>query len=199
MEDYIKRMKELREQIEKRTSEKTIEQIYKDVFELLGQLTNQKSQTAIIESFEKNFVKAGKFTNQHLRILNEIVKARADFKKGKLNSHKVDSARKNANFLINILIEYSQRCELLPLEKGKMLIKYKEKGLERTSELLNFEGISFLFKDMKTKKITDKIEDCEMDEVEKEIKKQKGKKEFKVNPKVFELLKKELGEFEIVL
>ena len=80
-----------------------------------------------------------------------------------------------------------------------MLIKYKEKGLERTSELLNFEGISFLFKDMKTKKITDKIEDCEMDEVEKEIKKQKGKKEFKVNPKVFELLKKELGEFEIVL
>ena len=185
MEDYIKRMKELREQIEKRTSEKTIEQIYKDVFELLGQLTNQKSQTAIIESFEKNFVKVGKFTNQHLRILNEIVKARADFKKGKLNSHKVDSARKNANFLINILIEYSQRCELLPLEKGKMLIKYKEKGLERTSELLNFEGISFLFKDMKTKKITDKIEDCEMDEVEKEIKKQKGKKE--------------LGEFEIVL
>src|SRR3989344_8674019 len=42
MESYVKRMKELREQIEKRTSEKTIEQIYKDVFKLLGQLTNQK-------------------------------------------------------------------------------------------------------------------------------------------------------------
>src|SRR3989344_3722200 len=199
MEDYIKRMKELREQIEKRTSEKTIEQIYKDVFKLLGQLTNQKSQALIIQFFEKNFVKSGKFTHQHLRILNDIVKARADFKKGKLNSHKVDSARKNANFLINILIEYSQRCELLPLEKGKMLIKYKEKGLERTSELLNCESVSFLFKDNKVKKLTDKIEDADMDEVAKAIEKQKGKKEVQINPKVFELLKKEIGDFDIVL
>ena len=199
MEDYVKRMKELREQIEKRTSEKTIEQIYKDVFALLGQLTAQKNQAAIIEYFEKKFVKLGKFAHQHLRILNDIVKARADFKKGKLDSHKVDSARKNASILINDLIEYSQRCELVSLDKGKMLIKYKDKGTDRTSELLNCENVSFLFKDNKVKKLTDKIEDANMDEVSKAIGKQKGKREVQVNPKVFELLKKELGEFEIVL
>jgi len=199
MESYIKRMKELREQIEKRTSEKTIEQIYKDVFELLKQTTGENSQKAIIEYFEKNFVKSGKFTNQHLRILNDIVKAKADFKKGKLDSHKVDSARKNASILINDLIEYSQRCELVSLEKGKMLVKYKDKGTERTSELLNCEEVSFLFKDNKVKKLTDKIEECDMDEVAKAIEKQKNKKEVQINPKVFELLKKEIGDFEIIL
>ena len=199
MEDYIKRMKELREQIEKRTSEKTIEQIYKDVFELLKQTTRKNSQKEIIESFEKDFVKSGKFTYQHLRILNDIFKARTDFKKGKLDSHKVDSARKNASILINDLIEYSQRCELVSLEKGKMLVKYKDKGAERTSELLNCEGVSFLFKDNKVKKLTDKIEDCDMDEVAKAIEKQKNKKEVQIAPRVFELLKKEIGEFEIVL
>ncbi len=51
MEAYIKRMKELREQIEKRTSEKTIEQIYDDVFGLLKQITGEKSQKTIIEFF----------------------------------------------------------------------------------------------------------------------------------------------------
>ena len=34
-EDYLKRLKDLREQIEKREQEKTIEQIYRDVFALL--------------------------------------------------------------------------------------------------------------------------------------------------------------------
>ncbi|MEK6823488.1 MAG: hypothetical protein AABY06_00485 [Nanoarchaeota archaeon] len=120
--------------------------------------------------------------------------------------------------LINNLIEYSQRCELVSLEKGKMLIKYKDKGeqktgnfltnssltsqikeTERTSELLNCEGVSFLFKDNKVRKLTDKIEDADMDEVAKAIEKQKGKREVQINPKVFELLKKEIGEFEIVL
>ena len=101
--------------------------------------------------------------------------------------------------MINDLIEYSQRCELISLDKGKMHIKYKDQGTDRTSELLNCESVSFLFKDNKVKKLTDKIEDADMDEVAKAIEKQKGKKEVQINPKVFELLKKEIGEFEIVL
>jgi uncharacterized protein (UPF0332 family)/predicted nucleotidyltransferase len=111
-EDYLKRLKELREQIEKRYEEKTIEQLYKDVFELLKTIVKAKSQSAIIEEFEKDFVKKGKFSPQNLRILRDIIKAKTQFKKGKLNSHLVNEARKNASILINDLIEYNQRCEL---------------------------------------------------------------------------------------
>ena len=111
-EAYLKVLKELRSKIEKRYQEKTIEQIYEDVFGLLKAATGKKAQAVLISEFEKDFVKKGKFTAQHLRILKDIVKARADFKKGKLNSHKVEEARKNASILINDLIDYNQRCEL---------------------------------------------------------------------------------------
>jgi len=109
---FIKRMKELRKQIEAKTNEKTIEQLYKDVFELLKIMLGKKSQDKLIEDFDKEFVKKGKFASQHLRILRDVVSARKEFKKGKLNAHKVDNARKNAGILINDLIEYNQRCEL---------------------------------------------------------------------------------------
>ena len=111
-EIYLKTLKELRKQIEKRSQEKTIEQIYGDVFGLLKAVMGKKSQAILIDNFEKEFVNKGKFTNHHLRILNDLVKARADFKKGKLNLHKVEEARKNASILINDLIDYNQRCEL---------------------------------------------------------------------------------------
>ena len=71
-----------------------------------------KSQVKMIEDFDKTLVKKGKMSPQDLRILKAIVVARADFKKGKLNVHKVDDARKNASILINDLIEYNQRFEL---------------------------------------------------------------------------------------
>ncbi|MCK4647764.1 nucleotidyltransferase domain-containing protein [Candidatus Pacearchaeota archaeon] len=111
-EDYLKRLKELREQIEKRTSEKTIEQIYADIFSILKGMLKSKTQSAMIEEFDNSLVKKGKMSPQDLRILKAIVIARADFKKGKLNVHKVDDARKSASILINDLIEYNQRYDL---------------------------------------------------------------------------------------
>ena len=71
--EYLKRLKELRVQIEKRAQEKTIEQIYNDVFELLKNLTGKKAQKDVIDCFDKDFVKKGKFSPQSLRILNDSV------------------------------------------------------------------------------------------------------------------------------
>ncbi len=118
-EDYLKRLKELREQIEKRAMEKTIEQIYEDTFVILKSMFGNKSQQKIIEEFDKQFVKKGKFSQQHLRILKDIVAARAEFRKGKSTSHRIDEARKNASILINDLIEYNQRCELINKKEEK--------------------------------------------------------------------------------
>ncbi|MFH1311527.1 MAG: nucleotidyltransferase domain-containing protein [Nanoarchaeota archaeon] len=198
MEAYLKRLKELRKQIEKRTQEKTIEQIYKDVFELLNAIFGKKSQSAVISEFE-GFVKKGKFTPQHSRILRDIVKAKTEFKKGQMNIHKVDDVRKNASLLINDLIDYSQRSELIALEKGRMRLKYTKAGKEMFAELLHCNGFCFLFAEGTIKKIRDKIEDSNMKEVSDYMEQQKSKKGFEINPKVFELVKKELGDFEIIL
>jgi len=197
-EDYLKRLKELRKQIEKRTQEKTIEQIHKDIFNLMEAIFGKKSQTAIISEFE-GFVKKGKFTQQHLRILKEIIGAKAEFRKGKLNAHKVEEARKNAAILINDLIDYSQRSDLVSLEKGRMRLRYNKSGKNMVAELLHCNRVSFLFREGTVKKITDKIEDSGMKEVSECVEQQKSRKSLEINPKVFEIVKKEIGDFEIVL
>jgi predicted nucleotidyltransferase/uncharacterized protein (UPF0332 family) len=116
---YLKRLKELRKDIEKRADEKTVEEIYENVFDLLKHVTGEKSQEKIINKFEKSFVGEGKFTKLSLKILNNIISARKEFKKGKLNSRKVDEARRDGSILINELIDYNQRCELVNKKEKK--------------------------------------------------------------------------------
>jgi len=195
-EDFLKRLKELRKQIDKKSQEQIINKIYNDSIELLTSIVGKKAKKEeMLRDFEKNFVKKGKFTPQHLRILRNIISARTEFKKGKLDSHKVDHARKEAGILFNDMIEYSQRCDMISIEKSKMRLKLKDKTLE----LINCEGVSFLFDKGSIKKITDKIEEVSLEEVEEAMKKQKDKKTIEINSKIFEILKKELGNFEIVI
>ena len=200
MEDYLKRLKELRKQIEKKSDEKTIEQLYKDIFNLLEAILGKKAQATMISEFENEMVKKGKFTQQHMRILRGIISARAEFKKGKLNSHKVDEARKSATVLINDLIDYSQRKDMVSLEKGRMRLRYRKAGKTMVAEILHCNGSSFLFmEEGKVKKLTDKIEDSNMKEVSDCMDQQKAKKDLEVDPRVFDLVKTQIGEFEIIL
>ena len=198
-EDYIERLKELRKQIEKRTHEKTIEQIYDDVFQLLSAVIGKKSHADLVDEFETKLVKTGKFTQQHLKILKEINEAKTEFKKNKLSSQKVDDARKNASILINDLMDYSQRAELASVDKARMIIRYKKAGKEMVAELLNFSDVSFLSTQGQIKKITDRIQDSNMNEFSEFSEKNKEKKGTKISGKVFSLLSKELGDFEIVI
>jgi len=194
-EDYLKRMKELRQQIEKKTSAQTIENIYNDLISLLKNILGNKSQEKLVEEFEKKYVKKGKFTKQHLRILNSVIKVRADFKKDKLDIHKVDRARKDADKLIGDLVEFSQRCDLASLEKGKMRLKFKDKNLE----LLNCDGKTFLFEGNRIYKVDTKIEGVGMDELDSCISNQKQKENVEIDSKVFDLIRKKYGNFEILI
>ncbi|MDP3986764.1 MAG: nucleotidyltransferase domain-containing protein [Nanoarchaeota archaeon] len=199
-DDYLKRLKELREQIEKRTQEMTIEQTYKDVLGLLEAIFGKKSQAVLVSEFAK-LAKSGKFTQQHQRILDEVIKARAEFKKGKLKSHEVHDVRKNAAILINDLIDYSQRADLMSVEKGRMALRFKDKktGKPTSAEFLHCNGTNFLFIDNTVKKITSKIETSNMKEVSDCIEQQKTKKNIELDPKAFDTIRKEFGDFEIVL
>mgnify|MGYP001586562189 CR=1 FL=1 len=198
-EDYLKRLKELREQIEKKSQEKTIEGIYNDVFALLESILGKHPREKLIHEFENKIVKTGKLSQQHSRILQDVINAKAEFKKGKSNSHKVDTARKNATILINSLIEYSQRCDLAILEKNRMRLRYKDGNQERLAEFLIADGKGFLIDKNTIKKLTDKIESSDTKELSESVEKQRARKTNEINPKIFELLKKELGDFEIVL
>ncbi|MCF7910210.1 nucleotidyltransferase domain-containing protein [Candidatus Pacearchaeota archaeon] len=199
-EDYLKRLRELREQIEKRYQERTIEQNYEEMIRLLKIITGKKSLAAIKEEFKK-FVKQGKFTKQDYSAFEKVIKARGDFKKGKSNTQKIDSARKDASTLINNLIDYSQRCELVSLEKGRFKIRFKKSGKEIINEILLCSDCGFLFDKNSVRKIdsSGSIKNSDMKEVTKIIEEQKKKSDLKINPEIFSVLRKELGEFEIIL
>ena len=148
-----------------------------------------------IDTFEKEYVKKRKLTKQHLRILNNIVETKKDFKKGKINNKKLDDARKDSTILISALIEYTQRCDLIRLDKGRMVLKYKE-GI---AELLNVNNKTFLIRGQEIKKLGEKIEKSDMAELSDAVEQQKSQENVVINPKIFELLQKELGNFEIIL
>ena len=195
-EDYLKRLKELRVQIEKRTKEKTIDQMNKEVFEILSSILGKKQNAELVKEFESKLIKQGKFTRKHLGIINDLLELK---KSKKHDMHKVEKVRKDVSILINSLIEYTQRCDLVFVDRGKMKIKYKEKDSEKVAELLNAYGKTFLFKENSVHKITTHIENTTIEEVNEAVAKQKEKKSVEINPHVFEVLKKELGNFEIVL
>lgn len=197
-EDYLKRLKELREQIEKKYQKQTIEETYKNVFKLLKSFMKNKSEQKIIEEFEKKYVKKGKFTQQHLRVLKDIVKAKEDAKKGKASTKRADEARKNAKILTDALIEYTQRCDLVALDKTKMNLK----GEDKTAQLINANGETFMVMGDVIKKFNSdksKLEESSLDEIEEAVQSQKSKQNVEINPDVFKLVKKEIGDFEIIL
>jgi len=198
-EAYLKRLKELRGQIEKSAQEKTIDQIYHEVLGLLKAIFGSKSQQLLIADFEKQLIKTGKFPQQYLVILNDIMHAKAELKRSKLDVHKTEQARKNASILINGLVEYSQRCDLVTFERGKMRIKFKENNQDKFAELITCNKNTFFIREGVIKKITDRIQDSSVEEFSKSVEEQRGKKTIELSPKIFEVLKKEIGEFEIVL
>ena len=194
-EDYIKRLKELREQIEKRAKEKTINQIYNDVFALLKAIFGSQSQEKLVKSFENALVKRGLVPPKTLHILHDIIEAKTNFKKGKLATHEVEHARKDAASLISNLIEYTQRKDLVPLEKGKIKIKIKDKELD----LLVTNTAAFLFTEKGIFKITDKLGNATQEDLESALNAQKGNLDIKINPAIFDTLRKEFGDLEIIL
>ncbi|PJA71220.1 hypothetical protein CO153_02680 [Candidatus Pacearchaeota archaeon CG_4_9_14_3_um_filter_30_11] len=193
-EDYLKRLKELRKEIEEKAQQKTIDQIYGDITELLKNILGNKSVEKLIQEFEKEYIKKSKFTNQHLRILKDVVKSKKEFKKGKSESHKIDRVRKDADILIKDLTEFVQRKELIALNKGKMVLKTKDKKIE----IINADGKTFIFEGNLIKKVEEKVEESSLEELEKALLKQKEKDEVEIDPKIFEILKKEYGKFDIL-
>ncbi|MDP3966146.1 MAG: nucleotidyltransferase domain-containing protein [archaeon] len=193
-EEFIGRLKELRKEIEKKFQEKTVQQVYDDVMDLLKNILGKKSPESLVQEFEKKYVKESKFTNQHLRILKDIIRTKKEFKKEKADAHKIDRVRKDADILLKDLTEFIQRKELVQLSKGKMILKTKDKKIE----IVNAGGKTFLFDGNKIKKVSEKIEETDLPEFEKALGEQKEKEDVEVNSKVFDILKKEYGNFEIV-
>ncbi len=195
--DFLDRLKKLRVEIEKKAQEETIEKVYKDIIDLLRNVVGKKCATKkLIDEFKIKFVNNGVFANKHLRMINNIIKARAEHKKGKSDLHKIDRARRDADSLSKDFIEYLQRKEMGSIEKGKVVFKFKDKIIE----VLSAGSKIFLFEDGEIKKIEGKeIVPANLDELEEALGSQRNRNTAEISYEVFDVLKKKYGKFEIVL
>ena len=203
--DYIKRIQELREQIDKRVHEKSMEETYKDVFGMLGALLNKKSEATILKEFENKFIKKGKFPPRFLQNLKTIAKTKKEVEKAKAGkgkkkdnltkkqSHHVDNARKLAQEITTAITEYTQRCELAAIQKSRFIIQSKTMKAE-----VFFLTNTFIIQGPKIQKLSDdKLKTSNPKELQGQLLANKNK-ETKINFKSLQTLKKIFGEFELI-
>jgi len=224
-EEYITRLKELREQIEQRIAEKDIQKTYEDLFGMVSSLVKKQGEKEILGEFEKSFVKESLFPRRFLENLEFVAKTRKDIlekpkkkavkkkpvkKKSSKNSDdedddkvseeklsrkeflKVDKSKKIAEEIINAITEFNQRCDFLASNKGKFLLKAKD----RNAEVLFLKNV-FVIQDRKIYKLgKDKLVDSTVKELETQIMENKTSRR-KINPQDIESLKNIFGEFEL--
>ncbi|NPE26658.1 nucleotidyltransferase domain-containing protein [Methanococcoides sp. SA1] len=206
--DYISRLKELREQIEKRIQEKSIDQIYKDVFGMIGNLLKKKSEATILKEFDSKIIKEGKFPPRFLTNLKFIAKTKRDIEKIRSEKKKktkkkdnltfkqsqnVDQARKFASEITTALIEHTQRCEIASLEKSRFLIK----GHDLQAEVFFLKNTFVVQKNQIQKISKDKLINTTPKELQEQITEQKNK-EMTINFKDLQTLQKIFGEFDLI-
>jgi len=212
--DYIKRLKELRAQIERRVNQKSIEEIYEQLFGMLEALLNKKTESAIIKSFEEDLIKEGKFPPKFLDNLKFIAEIKKKFenkksikvvKKNKKGNDKndktegaserreVDKARKDAAEIINELIEYTQRKDLVLVEKTRYVLQAKDFG----AEVFFLENVFVVMKGKIQKVSGEKLVDSNPNELQEQLVKHKERL-VKIDFKALDVLKDAYGNFDLV-
>jgi len=203
--DYMKRLTELRKQIEKRVQEKSIEQVYKDVFGMLGSLLKKKTEASIIKEFEEKLVKEGKFPQRFVQNLKFIAKVKREFEKGKSKKKKeidqmtgreindVEQARKFSAEIVNSLIEYTQRCDFLAMERTRFIIN----GKDKTAEAF-FLGNVFVVEGARISKLEKgKLVETSTEELKNQLLEHKNK-QARIDFVSLQELRKLFGDFELV-
>ena len=194
--EYNKALKEMQKKLEKRLQEKTAEDIYGNVFSLLKILLGNKSQEELVKAFENSLVKKGKVQPRFSNVLNELIAVRGKIKSGKLNQKEVEKAKGDAIELMNSLVEYGQRADLIKAEKSAIQISY---GNNRKAELVLLGKENFLVEENTVKKVgAAGLEISNQTTFEKALQEHKGSMHSSMPSEVFEVLHKALGQFSIL-
>lgn len=193
--DYNKKLKSLREKIEKDMHQKGIQELYDNIFKMLENFFGKKNKNELVKEFENKLVKKGKIQPRFSTIIKEIVKAKEKVKSSK-ESKGMDNLKKDAIELLNSLVEYGQRADIVTAEKGVMQINYQN----RKAELALMGKVNFLIEGKEIKKIENgKIELSTKEEFEKALNENKGKLNTVISVDVFLALEKALGKFDILM
>lgn len=206
-EKYLKRIRELFTEIETKHNEKSVLILYDEVVTIIRDVLKlegiEKAQDEeLIKLFEDELISTGKVPARYLRDLNEIVEAKRQHDKKKLNKSDIEKARKGGAGLIRFLIDYMQRKRGRELERAKIKVKHGKKY----GEIVLLDKIAFVIPDLDAKeKLIEKAqinpdgslgtrEPSSLEEYEKHLAKMKFPKRVFIKEPIFEDLKDLFGK-----
>lgn len=196
--DYIKRLKQLMEQIEKRTTENEIMQHHANCFDLLKIIFGNHTEQQLISKLDKELISKGKIPRKNLVTIMRVSEYKKKIKTKKFTKQETSDLRRDVHDLMSSLLEYSQRKEMAEISKKKIEISHDNKK----GELFLFKEIAFFIPDFTSEKIKKIYSDGKVEEVEREEIKEyllKHTADKKISTKWINVLKKVIGEFEINL
>ena len=210
-EDYLKRIKKLFEQIEKRRSKETLDEAYDGCINLIKDVLESNDVAIkgdIINLFKKEMVEKKKMPVRALEILKLVAKTKEDYTKNKLSPQELEKVKKEARGLIKLLVDYVQRKRGYELERAKIRFKHGDKF----GEVILLEDVAYIISDIdaKEKEIQKAaiksngslghVEKTSFDEYEEKISKLKSQQKVFIKEKIFESLRKLFGsDIEILL
>src|SRR3989344_827657 len=193
--DYLKKLKEVREEIEKRMTKKVFEEIYENVFQILTNLFGKKSEVVLVREYEKEIVNQAKGNPRFIHTLNQLIAMKKQYKNGKGPSkYDFERLRKDSVYLIQETLEYGQRKELGLLQKTKVVVTAKGKPFD-----LFLTKPQFLVDEKGVRKIIgENIVASDANELNNVLSEYKGGRVV-ISKEILHTLEKEFGEFEISL
>jgi uncharacterized protein (UPF0332 family) len=200
-DDYLKRIKKLFLQIEKKTEKETFTELYNTLTKNVEDtLKGEGIKYTKIEQGFKKFCQKENLPESLANDLKSFMKAHQDFKAKKLIKAESDKIKREIRTFLRILIDHGQRKKFLGVERAKLRFKLKDK----MGEILMLKDQAFIIKDLKEKdkiqkaKIEKgrlkKVEDSSRDELDKTLVDVEVPQSISLTPELFEDLKKIIGK-----
>jgi len=208
---FIKRVKKLFEQLDKRRESESIVEIYNTCIKVAKEVLTEakmKFSDTNLESALSLYLKKNGISEKLVSLLKEVKKARKDYQEKKLSKAEAEKVKKDARTFIRVLLEHVQRKRSFELERSKIRFKHGDK----IGELLILDKVAFITQDLneKDKKIMKislnsdgslgEVFNSNMQELEDALLKEKTPSKLFIKEKIFEDLKKVIGkDIEIMI
>lgn len=148
-EKYLKRIKKLFKQIQKKKEQEDMLKVYdttvtliRDILRLEG--VEKVDDLEIVKLFEDEMINQGKIPEKYLRILNAIMKAKKKFDESKLTQTEVEKVKKDSREFMKFMVEYVQRKRGREIERTRIRVKHGN----RFGEVILLGDIAFIIHDI---------------------------------------------------
>lgn len=211
-EDYLKRLDKLYDQINLLKQKESVLLLYentvsltRDAFKVIG--FESISEAKILEMYKKELVDKGKILDKSYRLLKDIVDAKSLYDKNKLSKQDIEKLHKSSGELHRILIEFIQRTRFRELERAKVRFKHGEK----IAEFIILGETGYIIPNIEERDVgvmkviivdsneIKSIQPSSIDDYENAISDTKIPPKVFINEKIFEGLKKNFGNIEILI